>query len=170
MVHGDPFAVWFHHLMHWFILCSFILPVMERMPGFNVDNHRSSESARAMCMHARFFTLYKWVRMDTTSVHFYQETLRFGGRMRKPISLNGEIKLCFFFGWKDEIIHFLEWIVMSWLAKIVSPFFAALLVWRCQLFAGGQHVISNKLAVTGSFFYFPKTQCKLLTEVVICFF
>ena len=32
---------------------------MEHMPGFNVDNHRSSEStARAMCMHAHFFTLY----------------------------------------------------------------------------------------------------------------
>lgn len=81
------------------------------------------------------------------------------------------VKLNYVFFWVERWNNPFSWMNCHVLVgQDCFPFFAALLVWRCQLFAGGQHVISNKLAVTGSFFYFPKTQCKLLTEVVICFF
>lgn len=133
MVHGDPLWCDFiisctdsfcaHSFYLWWSACQDLTLII-------IDPARVR--AQCACMHTflHFISGCEWTPHQ--SIFTRKLTSRFGGRMRKPIPLNGEIKLCFFFfGWKDDRIHFLEWIVMSWLAKIVSLFFAALLIWRC---------------------------------------
>jgi hypothetical protein len=170
MVHGDPLWCDFiisctdsfcaHSFYLWWSACQDLTLII-------IDPARVR--AQCACMHTflHFISGCEWTPHQ--SIFTRKLTSRFGGRMRKPIPLNGEIKLCFFF-WVERWQNPFSWMDCHVLVgQDCLTFLCSFANLTLLIFAGGQHVISNKL-ITWIGFLKGKTSSFMVKLSILFYF